>query len=64
MNNMVTLVNGREPIMAYDNEYKGKRYFHIRKMWTDDAGELQPGKGLGVPYEQKAALLQALAKLK
>lgn len=64
MNNVVELVSGKEPIVAYDNEYKGKRYFHIRKMWRDADDELQPGKGLAVPYDQKHQLISALERLK
>ena len=61
--NYVVLVEGREPIAAYDNEYKGKRYFHIRKMY-EQHGEYLPGKGLAVPYDQRDQLLAALRGLR
>ena len=62
MNNYVEILPGREPIACYDNEYKGRRLFHIRKMWDDGSGELQPGKGIAVPFNQREQLLQALAQ--
>ncbi len=60
MNNYTVLVEGREPIAAYDNEYKGKQYFHIRRMYHDGSGTMQPGKGLGVPIELRDELLKAI----
>ncbi len=60
MNNYVVLIPGPEPVAMYDNEYKGKRYFHIRKMWRDATDTLCPGKGLAVPFDQKDVLLAAL----
>ncbi len=63
MNNYIELISGREPIACYDNEYKGKHYFHIRKMYDDGSGDMQPGKGLAVSLDQKMALLTAIAKL-
>ena len=62
MNNYVEILAGREPIACYDNEFKGRKLFHIRKMWDDGSGELQPGKGRAVPLAQKEALLQAIAQ--
>jgi hypothetical protein len=63
MNNYVELLTGKEPIAMYDNEFKGKRYFHIRKMYQDQTGELQPGKGLAVPLDKKQELLKAIMEV-
>lgn len=63
MQNYTILIEGKEPIAAYESEYKGKVYFHIRKMYDKD-GEMQPGKGIGVPIEQREILLKAITQLK
>ena len=63
MNNYITLVDDeKQPIAAYDNEYKGKRYFHIRRMYFID-GQIMPGKGLAVEMRHRHDLLIAISKL-
>jgi len=62
-NNVQVLIEGKDPVLAYDNTFKGERYFHIRKCWYDRGGELQPGKGLAVPYDQKDQLIRAISGL-
>lgn len=61
--NYTTLLNDPEPVVAYDADFKGKLYFHIRKLYDNGSGTLQPGKGLAVPYHQKQELLTALLQL-
>jgi hypothetical protein len=64
MNNYQVLVEGKEPIVAYDAEFKGRHYFHIRKMYEDKEGNMQPGKGLAVLAAEKSSLIKALKNLK
>lgn len=51
------------PVVAYDNNFKGKDYFHIREIWADQNDVWNIGKGLSVPAEMKNELLAAIAKL-
>jgi Transcriptional Coactivator p15 (PC4) len=50
----------REPLAAYENDFRGAPYFHIRRMYLD-GGVWRPSKqGLTCKAADKAALLQAL----
>jgi hypothetical protein len=53
------------PIVAYTNDWKGKKKFHIRTLWSQGDDDLvwNPGKGISVPVEQAAALCAAIGKL-
>jgi Transcriptional Coactivator p15 (PC4) len=53
--------SGREPLAAYESDYKGQPYFHIRRMYLDAGGIWQPSRqGITCKAADKAALLQAL----
>jgi len=52
-----------EEVWAYDTEFKGRKYFHIRSVWTDDAGDWNPGKGVMCPAENRDALCAAVGAL-
>lgn len=58
---MVLLHKGRDPLVAYTGEYKGKQNFHIRTIYADANDEWCPGKGVSVPLEAKDAVIAALA---
>ena len=59
----VTLIPGKEPVMAYESEFKDKKYFHVRKMYAGPDGELLPGKGLAIDAKDKVAFIKALTEL-
>lgn len=59
---VLTIREGKE-IYSYDSRFKGQDYFNIRQFYVDDDGKLAPGKGLAVPQDKKAELLQALIAL-
>jgi hypothetical protein len=64
MDNLKLILNGREPLVSYDNEFNGVRYFHIRRMWKDKTGRHFPGKqGISVPMSEKESLIEALKSL-
>lgn len=50
-----------DPVVAYTNEFKGKKYFHIRSVWQSKQG-WTAGKGLAVDAANAKTLLTALGK--
>ena len=42
------------------NTYKGKHYFALRTWYTDDAGEMKPGKGINTKLELLPAIAEAV----
>jgi len=54
---------GRTLILSFRNNFQGRDDFNIREVY-EQYGEWLPGKGITVPYEKKAELLQAIRNLK
>lgn len=50
-------------VWSYENEFRGKQYFHIRTMWKDDSGEWNMGKGVSVLSADAPKMLHALKGL-
>jgi predicted SpoU family rRNA methylase len=57
--------NGKdsEAIAAYSNEFKGKKYVHIRVIYQDDNGNWNPGKGVSMLAANAPAIFTAAGKL-
>jgi hypothetical protein len=51
------------PVVVYQNEFKGKTYFHIRELWCDANDVWNVGKGLSLPAEGAAAVFANIGKL-
>jgi|SRR5215831_3778101 len=48
LDNLVVIFNGqRDTVVAYYNDYNGRRYFHIRGVYQKQ-GQWCPGKGLAM----------------
>ncbi len=62
--NVTVLMNGGpKGVWAYENEWKGKSYFHIRSVYLDAHEDWAPAKGLSVPIEDAGKLCAAIVKL-
>lgn len=62
-NPQLVLDTGRDLIIAYENEFKGRKYYRIHQIY-EQYGEWHPGKmALGVPAEHKDKFLEALRTL-
>lgn len=51
--------NATTEVWAYENEWKGKSYFHIREVYQQN-GVWHPGKGISVPANLRQELLGSL----
>ncbi len=69
MKNFVLLENEHDhtgsdrngPLAAYDDAFKGRGYFHIRRVYRGVGGGWSPsGQGISCPADQRDALLAAL----
>lgn len=50
------------PLAAFDETFKGRDYFHIRRVYRDAHGMwAATGQGISCPIDQKAVMLAALA---
>lgn len=49
-----------DPIVTYSNEFKGRKYVHIRSVWLDKKGCWAPGKGISVPADEAPAMFAAI----
>ena len=56
------LVKGRDPLVTYVGEYKGKFNRHIRTIYQDANGVWCPGKGVSFPADQTNAVIATLTK--
>jgi hypothetical protein len=56
--------SGEEPIVSYTSSYKGRDYFSVRKLYSQDEGDTwNPGKGISIPATQAAEFCKAVAGL-
>lgn len=56
------LVKGRDPLVTYVGEYKGKYNRHIRTIYQDANGVWCPGKGVSFPANKTNEVIATLTK--
>lgn len=59
--NVIMVQPGRNPLISYEADFKGTSYWHLRRVWQNDAGAWLPAKqGISCLMTDKPALLNAL----
>lgn len=57
---VITLMKGRDPLVSYVGEYKGKYSVHIRSIYKDTNDVWCPGKGVSIPAANAKEAITAL----
>jgi hypothetical protein len=63
---LVTTRNPKEPLVSYFGDFRGRKLFHIRKLWnkgTEENPLWAPGKGLSVGAEDADSICKAIGSL-
>lgn len=61
---VVHILDEGNQIWGYEDTFKYRHYYHVRKVYLDDNGVWAPGKGFSVPLDQADFLIAGLQAMK